>query len=172
VSNAQLLEILSETKEPSRVARYLNKIFEGINALEFNDDQEITHIKSYTGEVISLTKNVSTAKARGQVDRWLADLDKQMKESLQKEFKMALSNYLDKSMRDWVDNLPSQIVTCGLQATWTAEIQKVSINCGSLWFYFLGWQQTTKISKSSDKFYFHCPNFSVEVHGFFFKYNG
>jgi dynein heavy chain len=172
VSNAQLLEILSETKEPSRVARYLNKIFEGINALEFNDDQEITHIKSYTGEVISLTKNVSTAKARGQVDRWLADLDKQMKESLQKEFKMALSNYLDKSMRDWVDNLPSQIVTCGLQATWTAEIQKVSINCGSLWFYFLGWQQTTKISKSSDKFYFHCPNFSVEVHGFFFKYKG
>ena len=35
-------------------------------------------------EVITLSKNVSTAKARGQVDRWLADLDKQMKESLQK----------------------------------------------------------------------------------------
>ena len=88
MSNAQLLEILSETKDPSRVARYLVKIFEGVNSLEFNDELEVTKIKSLSGEVISLAKNVSTAKARGQVDRWLADLDKQIKESLQKEIKM------------------------------------------------------------------------------------
>ena len=56
VSNAQLLEILSETKDPSRVARYLNKIFEGIHSLEFNEDLEISQIKSLTGEVINLSK--------------------------------------------------------------------------------------------------------------------
>ena len=128
VSNAQLLEILSETKDPSRVARYLNKIFEGIDSLEFNEDLEISKFKSMVGEVINLSKNVSTAKARGQVDRWLADLDKQMKESLQKEFKSAFTNYIDKELDVWIEDLPSQIVTCGLQTLWTAQIEKVTIS--------------------------------------------
>ena len=128
VSNAQLLEILSETKDPSRVAKYLNKIFEGIHSLDFNDDLEIVKFKSMNGEVINLSKNVSTAKARGQVDRWLADLDKQMKESLQKEFKTAFINYIDKDIETWINDLPSQIVTCGLQTLWTAQIEKVKIH--------------------------------------------
>ena len=122
LSNAQLLEILSETKDPSRVGRYLVKIFEGVNSLDFNEELEVTKIQSVTGEVIPLAKNVSTAKARGQVDRWLADLDKQIKESLQKEIKTALVEYNDKELPGWIDKLPSQIVICVLQTLWTAYI--------------------------------------------------
>lgn len=124
LSNAQLLEILSETKDPSRVARYLVKIFEGVNSLEFNDELEVTKIKSISGEVIPLAKNVSTAKARGQVDRWLADLDKQIKESLQKEIKTALTDFIDEDISQWIHKLPSQIVICVLQTLWTSFIHK------------------------------------------------
>ena len=60
------------------------------------------------------------------MDRWLADLDKQMKDSLQKEFKTAFTNYMDKDLSVWIDELPSQIVTCGLQTLWTAQIEKVN----------------------------------------------
>ncbi len=66
--------------------------------MDFNEEQEILSIKSSHGEEIKLSKTVSTAKARGQVDRWLADLDKQMKDSLQKEFKTAFTNYMDKEL--------------------------------------------------------------------------
>ena len=124
LSNAQLLEILSETKDPSRVARYLVKIFEGVSSLEFNDELEVTKIKSLSGEIIQLAKNVSTSKARGQVDRWLADLDKQIKESLQKEIKTALSVYIDQDLSGWCDKLPSQIVVCVIQTLWTSHIHK------------------------------------------------
>ena len=48
-----------------------------------------------------------------------------MKESLQKEFGRALTDYLDKEMGVWVEELPAQIVTCGLQTLWTALIEKV-----------------------------------------------
>ena len=123
LSNAQLLEILSETKDPSRVARYLVKIFEGVAALEFNDELEVTKIKSLSGEEIPLARNVSTAKARGQVDRWLADLDKQIKESLQKEIRTAITEYHGKALSvEWLDKLPSQIVICVLQTLWTSYI--------------------------------------------------
>ena len=51
--------------------RYLGKIFEGVTNLEFNDELEVTKIKSLSGEVIALARSVSTAKARGQVgDGW------------------------------------------------------------------------------------------------------
>ena len=124
LSNAQLLEILSETKDPSRVGRYLVKIFEGVAALDFNDELEVTKIKSLSGEEIPLAKHVSTAKARGQVDRWLADLDKQIKESLQKEIKSAITEYHGKELSGWIDKLPSQIVICVLQTLWTAYIHE------------------------------------------------
>ena len=84
----------------------------------------MTKIKSLSGEIIQLAKNVSTSKARGQVDRWLADLDKQIKESLQKEIKTALSVYIDQDLSGWCDKLPSQIVVCVIQTLWTSHIHK------------------------------------------------
>ena len=68
----------------------MKKCFEGIAKLRFDDDLEVLEIRSVSDEVIPLVTPISTIKARGQVDKWLAELEIQMRLSLRQQIKDAL----------------------------------------------------------------------------------
>ncbi|CAB4061833.1 DNAH [Lepeophtheirus salmonis] len=128
LSNSELLEILSETKDPTRVKPHLKKCFEGIASLDFDSDLEVTNIKSEFGEIIPLIKAISTVKARGQVDKWLVELEIQMKESLKAKMMYAVKNYSIDNIEDHLNDFPSQALSCVNYIFWTSEIHNAIDN--------------------------------------------
>eukprot|EP01038_Epipyxis_sp_PR26KG_P006339 gene6339-8727_t len=125
LSNDELLEILSQAKEPRAVQAHLRKCFDNLVKLEFGSEPgsiDILAMFSGENERVSLGKNL---KARGNVEEWLTLVEKRMKESLHLAMKTGLLDYDTKPRDEWIFHHPGQIVATVAQMTWARGTEQV-----------------------------------------------
>eukprot|EP01135_Chromosphaera_perkinsii_P000898 Nk52_evm61s152 gene=Nk52_evmTU61s152 len=124
LSNDEMLEILSETKDPLRVQPHLKKCFEGICKLQFNEKLDIEDMISAEDEKVKMCTPISTSAARGSVEKWLLQVQQEMQISVRDVCHKSLQDFTQKPREEWVLQWPGQAVLAVSQIFWTQEVQK------------------------------------------------
>ncbi|KAJ8664279.1 hypothetical protein QAD02_005941 [Eretmocerus hayati] len=122
LSNDELLEILSETKDAQRVQPHLKKCFEGIKSLRFAKEDEIIGMLSEEEEYVPFSGKIYPAEAKGMVERWLSQVEELMRTSLRDIAQDSVIAYFEAVREEWVLSWPGQIVLCASQIHWTSEV--------------------------------------------------
>ncbi|XP_050529641.1 dynein axonemal heavy chain 3 isoform X2 [Daktulosphaira vitifoliae] len=135
LSNDELLEILSETKDPLRVQPHLSKCFEGIAKLNFSKNVEIVGMISEDGEIVGFNGIIYPADAKGLVEKWLIQVETFMIQSISEIISNATREYQFSQRDKWVLMWPGMVVLCAATINWTAEVEN-AISRKTLAVYF------------------------------------
>nr|PNR26425.1 hypothetical protein PHYPA_031000 [Physcomitrium patens] len=132
LSNDELLQILSQAKNPLAVQPHLRKCFEAIDKLDFMEDLTITAMNSGEGEKILFP---TTMQPLGNVETWLSEVEIKMRQSIHWQCKHALVAYKSVARTTWVQEWPGQIVLAGSSIFWTEGVEK-GINTNTMQEFF------------------------------------
>ena len=130
VGDEDLLEIIGNSNDTTRVAKHFKKMFAGLAGLVVDDNNEITAITSREGERVALRKGVSLAKLP-KINDWLAALEAGVKATLAELLFEALEDFqpiftatevTEASLLGYVAKYPAQIVVLAAQVTWTSAV--------------------------------------------------
>mmetsp|Transcript_23930 Transcript_23930/g.20946 ORF Transcript_23930/g.20946 Transcript_23930/m.20946 type:complete len:444 (+) Transcript_23930:1824-3155(+) len=124
LSSEELLEILSETKDPTRVQPHLGKCFEGIKKLEFDELKKIHGMYSSEGEYVPFMTEIDAMAARGAVEQWLIQVEDMMIASVRDVIGKSYEDYQKKKRKDWVLKRCGQSVLTISMTYWTAETER------------------------------------------------
>lgn len=122
LANDEMLEILSETKDPLRVQPHLSKCFEGIYRLVFDADLVIHAMVSKDKESIDFVSKISTVEAKGSVEKWLIRVEEEMLIAVRHQAGICYLDYIQRPRIDWVVLWPQMIILCISQVFWAVEV--------------------------------------------------
>jgi dynein heavy chain len=112
LSNDELLEILSQTRNVQAVQPHLSKCFDSIKKIEFTpekDSTEIIGMWSVESEYVPFSNNVF---ASGNVEFWLTRIESMMRKTLYDITKKGLDEYPENGAErdEWLFNYVAQPV--------------------------------------------------------------
>ena len=133
LSNDELLEILSETKDPLRVQPHLRKCFEGIKGVDFQDDLTITGMTSPEGEKVAF---VNPVDPKGKnIEHWMVEVCNAMMDGVKDNMIDALIDYSVSPRTEWMQKWAAQCVLNGSQYHWTKEVEAAMMEAGNAGVY-------------------------------------
>ena len=124
LSADELLEILSETKEPEKVQPHLKKCFEGIASLHFDGEKKIHAMYSKEGEKVPFTKIIDPVLAKGNVEKWLVEVEDIMLKSVKDFHEKAMLEYPKLEREKWVIKWQGMAVLCIAMMFWTSQCEE------------------------------------------------
>lgn len=132
VGDEDLLEIIGNSNDTTRVQKHFKKMFAGLNGLTLGEDSIIIGFTSKEGEEVQLKKDISLIKTP-KINEWLTALENNMKQTLAEllaeavgDFKTIFSSKdLDKdAFTEYIAKYPAQIVVLATQVVWTSVVEK------------------------------------------------
>ena len=132
LSNDELLQILSQTKNALAVQPHLRKCFEAIHSLDFEQDLKITAMNSVEGEKVPFSEHMYP---KGPVEIWLGEVQRIMIQSCRQSIIDSLVDYQAQKRAAWVKCWPAMTVLAVGCTYWTSE-GETAIKAGKLarWF--------------------------------------
>lgn len=124
LSRQEVLGLISETRDPTRAVKLLRLCFSGIYSLEFDELQEIQSMCSLKGERIPFPAPIRTRDARGCVEKWLIQIEENMKTAVRDIIDGALETVGSSTRPEWVQEWPCQAVLVAAFLDATAQSQE------------------------------------------------
>lgn len=126
LANEDLLMLLAQTKEPRAVQPHMDKCFEGIYRVMFSEKDEVYGMISAEGEEVEFDKKVDVNEGdkKGNVEKWMLEIEAVMKRSLKNICKDSLAAYLKDIRTSWVRQWPGQIILAVNSVHWTTEVEQ------------------------------------------------
>eukprot|EP01059_Diplonema_ambulator_P016445 TRINITY_DN279_c0_g3_i1.p1 TRINITY_DN279_c0_g3~~TRINITY_DN279_c0_g3_i1.p1 ORF type:complete len:4125 (+),score=1634.24 TRINITY_DN279_c0_g3_i1:116-12490(+) len=123
LSNDELLEILSDVRNPHKVQPHLHKCFDNMKKIIFNNEEatEVSAMASNEGEVVKFSDIVET---KGNVEVWLGKIEAMMKESLLEHMGHTHQGYQKWPRNEWYFQFPAQCILCVDMVMWTYEVEE------------------------------------------------
>ena len=131
VGDEDLLEIIGNSNDITRISKHFRKMFAGLAGLRLDQESNIVGFTSKEGEEVFLKKPISLIKTP-KINDWLAALDINMKACLAELLSEAVVSF--KAMSDvsssdlpsfmkFISQFPAQIVVLATQVVWTMSVE-------------------------------------------------
>ena len=122
LSNENLLKIFAESRNPKAVQPFLQKLFEGIQKLEFSQSgQEVTSMTSSEGENIPLVKCKFQI---GAIEVGMSSVEKAMYMTMHAAVYDGHKRYDANNRIKWIKNHPAQVVSVVSQVFFSAQVEE------------------------------------------------
>ncbi len=126
LSNDELLEILSQTRDPQAVQPHLSKCFDAMKSLTFGKGRDASTMFAMNSPEGETVKFIEPQYAEGAVETWLLAVENAMKNTLRDQARKGFSNYPQENAikrEEWLFGYPAQSVIMIDQIFWTKVVE-------------------------------------------------